>query len=142
MEAIIAHYQECNLKEYQTQLEISNKNVAFVNSRFQALRTAHESIHVMIPGVMIYNISYRVFESANGRLQDEFFFDVMYPFQEVHFTVSFERLKYDRLKIVPFKKLNHLKCPLKKEDRSILKYVVGATAFEEIESIFVGYWGF
>ena len=122
MEAALTQYQDQMLKEFERQKEIRLKNVAFVNARFFALKNAYETIHMMIPGVIIYNLSFHVFNSANGRILDEFYFDVMYPFQNVHFTVSFQKARYDTFKVVPFFKMQDLKCPLLNMKGGEVKY--------------------
>jgi hypothetical protein len=143
MESAYTQYQDQMLKEFERQKEIRLKNVAFVNARFYALKNAYETIHMMIPGVIIYNLSFHVINSANGRLVDEYYFDAMYPFQDVQFTVSFKKGRYDTLKVVPFFKMQDLKCPFLNVNGGSVKYYVSAEPLlVEPVNIMKFHWGF
>jgi hypothetical protein len=143
MDAVLNDYQKQMLKEYERQREIRNKNIAFINARFFNLKTAYETIFRMIPGVIIYNLSFFVFTSANGRMTDEFFFDVMYPFQDVHFTVSYKKGRFDTFKVVPFLKMHDMKCQLRTQTGDGIKfYFLVDELMGEPVNLMKSEWGF
>ena len=143
MNTVIQQYNEQMKREYERQREIRNKNVAFINARFYNLKNAYETIHMMIPGVIIYNLSFGVFMSANGRITDEFFFDVMYPFQDVQFTVSFKKGRFDTFKVVPFLKMQELKCQLRTPSGDGIKFYFGVDVLVlEPVNLMRAEWGF
>lgn len=140
METYIKQYHEYMKQEYQRQIVRRKANIDFVNQRGFALLNAQQAIYAKVPGAVVYNVSSHWFESANGRIQDEYFFDAMYPFQDIQFTVSFEAGRYDRFKVIPFFKYNTLKCPLQKGPGSTYKYYVNANDLDELFKIFHMYW--
>jgi len=139
MNEIISHYKECQ-RSYVRRLYYREKNFTFIEDRDVHLFLAYNYILNRFPCAIVFNYSKHVVETANGYYKDEFFFDLGFPRQEIQFTVSFKKMSSSVMKVVPFFKLNGLKCQLENGDKTIITDYVDITELHQIEHILKKYW--
>jgi hypothetical protein len=98
-------------------------------------------IAMMIPGIILYNISPYTICLPNGDYMDNFYFDVKLPSKEVQFTVSFESRSANDLKVVPFVLDNGNKRQMiSSTDARVIKFFVNADELQNLKAFFLLHW--